>query len=411
MRKLSIYFKLKNATGGLLIIMAFFHFEAIAQNERAVSGKITSSDDENPLPGVNVLIKGSTTGTISDVDGNYRITVSGNEATLIFSFVGYESKEVAVGNRTNIDVSMDPDISTLDEIVVVGYGSQKRSDLTGSVASVSGEDIAKMPLPTFDLALQGRAPGLQITNTSAEPGGGTSIRIRGSNSVLGNNEPLIVLDGYPLPEGGEAGNAGAGGGRGQGGNLLSFINPNEIASVEILKDASATAIYGSRGANGVIIITTKKGRPGDAQINLTSETSFASIPEFPPLMNGPQFAELRNEEAIRNGNPPPFDGDDLPLPQDAPTTNWLDLILRTGISQKYQLDVSGGSENTRYYISGNFLRNEGIVKETDFNRGNIRVNLNSKLNKRLSLSTSANYTRTFNNRSQEGTGLIINSHI
>ena len=172
-----------------------------------------------------MLIKGSTTGTISDIAGNYRITVPGEDATLVFSFVGYESKEVAVGNRTTIDVSLSPDVSTLDEIVVVGYDSQKRSDLTGSVASVSGKDIEKMPVPTFDLALQGRAPGLQITNTSAEPGGGTSIRIRGSNSVLGNNEPLIVLDGYPLPPGGDAGNAGdTGRGRGQGSNLLSFSN-------------------------------------------------------------------------------------------------------------------------------------------------------------------------------------------
>ena len=250
------------ALAGLLVISVFLPREALAQGGRVIFGQISSSEGEGVLPGVNVLIKGSTIGTISDVDGNYRITVSEDNATLVFSFVGYESEEVAVGNRTNIDVSLDPDVSTLDEIVVVGYGSQKRSDLTGSVASVSGEDIEKMPVPTFDLALQGRAPGLQITNTSAEPGGGSSIRIRGSNSVLGSNEPLIVLDGYPLPPGGDAGNAGdTGGGRGQGSNLLSFINPNEIASVEVLKDASATAIYGSRGANGVIIITTKKGSP------------------------------------------------------------------------------------------------------------------------------------------------------
>ena len=402
--------KLTIALSGLLLISTCWLSEAVAQGQQAISGTITSSDGEGQLPGVNVLIKGSTIGTISDVDGNYRITVPSDDATLVFSFVGYESKEVAVGNSTTIDVSLSPDVSTLDEIVVVGYGSQKRSDLTGSVASVSGKDMEKMPVPTFDLALQGRAPGLQITNTSAEPGGGTSIRIRGSNSVLGSNEPLIVLDGYPLPPGGDAGNAGdTGGGRGQGSNLLSFINPNEIASVEILKDASATAIYGSRGANGVIIVTTKKGKPGNAQINLTSEVGVSAIPDFPALMTGPQFAAFRNEDAIRNGNPPPFDGDELPLPQDAPTTNWLDLILRTGVRQRYQLDISGGSENTRYYISGNYLKNEGIVKETDFNRGNIRINLDSKLNDRLSLSSSLNYARTFNNRSQEGTGLIINS--
>lgn len=373
-----------------------------------VTGTVTSEGGE-PLPGVNIIQKGTSNGVVADFDGNYEIKLVSGSQTLVFSYLGFSSKEVSVAESTTLNVVMTEDAQNLDEVVVVGYGSQKRSDITGSVASVGAEDIAVTPVPTFDLALQGRAPGVQITSTSGEPGGGASIRIRGSNSVLGSNEPLIVLDGYPLPSGGEASNTGSNNNRGQGSNLLGFLNPSEIESVEILKDASATAIYGSRGANGVIIVTTKKGVAGKIQVNITSETGFNQIPDFPELQDGPQFAGLLNENAISNGNPPPFDGIERPLPENAPTTRWLDLILRSGFNQRIQFDASGGTENTRYFFSTNYLENSGILKFTDFSRGNVRLNLDTKLNDRLSLSTSMNYTKSKNNRSEEGTGLIINS--
>lgn len=372
-----------------------------------ITGKIVDENAQG-LPGASVVIKGTTKGTTSDIDGNYKINAP-EDGILVISFVGYISQEIPVRGRSTIDLTMNPDAAQLEEIVVVGYGSQKKSDITGSTASVKGDDIAAMPVPTFDMALQGRAAGMLVTSTSGEPGGGVSIRIRGSNSVIGNNEPLIVLDGYPMPAGGEASNAGSNNDRGQGANLLSFLNPSEIESVDILKDASATAIYGSRGANGVIIVTTKKGKAGGAQFNITSESGFNEIPSFPALMDGPTYAEWRNERSIANGDAAIFDGIDRPLPQDATTTRWVDRILRTGINQRVQFDASGGTENTRYFISGNYLKNSGIVKYTDFSRGNMRLNLDTKLTERLSLTTTINYARSKNNRTEEGTGLIINS--
>lgn len=372
-----------------------------------VSGKVIDENGQG-LPGASVVIKSSSAGTTTDLDGNYKITVP-DDALLVYSFVGYKTQEVLVGARSRIDLAMEVDAAQLEEIVVVGYGSQKKSDITGSTASVKGEDIAAMPVPTFDMALQGRAAGLLVTSTSGEPGGGVSIRIRGSNSVIGNNEPLIVLDGYPMPTGGEASNSGSNNNRGQGSNLLSFLNPSEIESVDILKDASATAIYGSRGANGVIIVTTKKGKAGGAQFNITSESGFNEIPTFPELMDGPTYAQWRNEAAVARGDSPLFDGVNRPLPADVTTTRWVDRILRTGINQRIQFDASGGSENTRYFISGNYLKNSGIVKFTDFSRGNIRLNLDTKLSERLSVTTTVNYARSKNNRTEEGTGLIINS--
>ncbi|MFY0651781.1 MAG: TonB-dependent receptor [Cyclobacteriaceae bacterium] len=373
-----------------------------------ITGKIIDENSQG-LPGASVVIKGTTKGTTTDLEGNYSLTAP-DDATLVVSFVGYVTQEVLVGARSKIDLAMSPDAAQLEEIVVVGYGSQKKSDITGSTASVDGDQIAAMPVPTFDMALQGRAAGMLVTSTSGEPGGGVSIRIRGSNSVIGNNEPLIVLDGYPMPSGGEASNSGSNNNRGQGANLLSFLNPAEIESVDILKDASATAIYGSRGANGVIIVTTKKGKAGGAQVNITSETGFNEIPAFPELLDGPTYATWRNEVAVANGDNPIFDGsENRPLPQNATTTRWIDRILRTGVNQRVQFDASGGTESTRYFVSGNYLKNSGIVKFTDFSRGNIRLNLDTKLTERLSLTTTINYARSKNNRTEEGTGLIINS--
>lgn len=375
-----------------------------------VSGTVTNPQGE-PLIGATVLNKNSGDGTVTDFDGRYSLEVPDGSAILQFSYTGHEPQEVPVENRTTVDVVLALSTSLLEEVVVVGYGSQLKSDITGSVASVKGEDIASMPVPTFDLALQGRAAGMLVTSTSGEPGGGVSIRIRGSNSVLGSNEPLIVLDGYPMPAGGEASNSGSNNNRGQGSNLLGFLNPAEIESVEILKDASATAIYGSRGANGVIIVTTKKGTAGRSQINLTSETGWNEIPTFPELLDGPTYARWRNERAVANGDPLIFDGSEpnRPLPENAPTTRWIDRILRNGINQRVQFDASGGSEKIRYFVSGNYLENRGLLKYTDFKRGNIRLNLDADLSDRLTLSSSINYTRSLNNRTEEGTGLIINS--
>ena len=388
----------------LLIYLFIGLTDAIAQ--KVVSGKVTDENGQG-LPGAYVLVKGDKSNAITDVEGKYQIKVLKESAILLFSYVGYQPQEVIVGNQSTIDVSLKAESLALNEIVVVGYGKQKRSDLTGAISSISSDKISVMPVPTFDLALQGRAAGLQITSTSAEPGGGTSMRIRGSNSVNGNNEPLIVLDGYPLPVGGEA----SSGTRAQSSNVLGFLNPSEIESVEVLKDASATAIYGSRGANGVIVITTKKGKSGKDRINLNIETGINEIPSFPALSNGPDFANYYNESLAAQGLPAFYDGSSpsRPLPINAPTTDWVDLILRRAMNRKLQFDASGGSDKLKYFFSTDFLKNEGIVKNSQFERNNLRLNVDAKLNNRLSLSTSINYSTYINNRSEEGNGSITNS--
>ncbi|RKN78666.1 SusC/RagA family TonB-linked outer membrane protein [Ulvibacterium marinum] len=384
----------------LFFFCVLFTFGTYAQ-DNVVTGTVTAEDGE-PLPGVNIVQRGTNNGVVADFDGNYEITLRSGSQTLVFSYVGYSSKEVPVAGQSVISVVLIEDAQALDEVVVTGYGTQRRSDLTGSVASVKGNDIAVTPVPTFDVALQGRAAGVSVVNTSSEPGGGSTIRIRGSNSISGNNEPLIVLDGYPLPSGGEASTAGIGAVRVVPSNPLNFLNPNDIASIDVLKDAASTAIYGSRGANGVIVITTKKGTYGQkAKINLTVETAGATSFEFPEMMDGPTFAAWRLETADQPN--PRFNN-----PESLPTTDWLDNILRTGFVQRYQLDINGGSEKTRYSISGNYQVNEGVVKFTEFERGVVSLKLDTKLSDRLSVSTTINLSQSLNNRNNQGTGAIIN---
>ncbi len=223
-------------------------FTAKAQNT-SVTGTVTSSEDASGLPGVNVIVQGTSTGTVTDVEGNYSLDVPGAESVLVFSSVGFMQEEIAVRNRTVIDLIMQPDVTALDEIVVVGYGTMKKSDLTGSLASVSSDEFDVQPITRMDQALQGRAAGVAVTQTSGAPGAGMKIRIRGANSIGGNNTPLYVVDGLVVGD-------------------INAINVNDIASMEVLKDASATAIYGSRGANGVVLITTKRGRKERQKWNL-----------------------------------------------------------------------------------------------------------------------------------------------
>jgi TonB-linked SusC/RagA family outer membrane protein len=369
--------------------------------ETTIKGTVTS-EDGMPLAGVNILQKGTKNGQVTDFEGNFNIKLLSGSQTLVFSYLGFSTKEVAVAGQSVLNVILTEDAQSLDVVVVTGYGTQRRSDLTGSVSSVKGNDISVTPVPTFDVALQGRAAGVSVVNTSSEPGGGSTIRIRGSNSISGNNEPLIVLDGYPLPSGGEASTAGIGTVRVVPSSPLDFINPNDIASIDILKDAASTAIYGSRGANGVIVITTKKGTyTQKTKINLTLETATASTFDFPEMMDGPTFATWRNETAdILN---PRFAN-----PESLPTTNWLDNILRNAITNRYQLDISGGTEKTRYSISGNYQTNEGVIKFTEFERGIVNLNLDTKLTDRLTVSTTINLSQSLNNRNNQGTGAIIN---
>jgi len=353
---------------------------AVAQRTAGVSASPTSADvadetvsgtvsDETGagLPGVSVVVKGSVRGTSTDQNGNYRISVPGPEAVLVFSYVGYLPQEIPVGSRTTLAVTLKVDDKTLSEVVVVGYGTVKKSDLTGAVARVGETDIKATPIVAFDRALQGRAAGVQVVQNSARPGGAATIRIRGSGSVNASNDPLYVIDGFPTTG-------------------LNSINPNDIESIEVLKDASATAIYGSRGSNGVVLVTTKRGRAGKSVVSYEMYYGSQSARRTIPLLNARQFAEFVNEAQTNNGGRPYFDGStaDRPLPASlGEGTNWQNEILRNAPIQNHQFGVSGGSEKSRYAVSFGYFDQQGIIINSNFKRYSLRANLDNDVSSRL----------------------------
>lgn len=355
----------------------FSALTAMAQN-KVISGTITSSNGD-PLMGVNIIQKGTSNGVVSDFDGNYQIQlVPGNE-TLVFSFVGYQTVEQDVSERSTVDIILKSDDESLDEVVVIGYGSSKKSDVTGAVSSVSSQDLEKAVYNNVDELLQGRSAGVQVTSSSGAPDAGASIRIRGNNSISGSNAPLYVVDGIPI-------------------SGVPNFNPQEIESIEILKDASATAIYGSRGANGVILISTKRGKLGKTSINVSARTSISDVIQTYDMLNGQQYAEFRNE-AVLDLNP----NANVPFPNPEQYAgqgfNWQDEILRTGIRNEYSVNFSGGRDATRFFVSGNLLDDTGILEGSKYTRGSIRANIDaSAFDDFLELKFSFNGTHSKNNR-------------
>ncbi|MGS2740606.1 SusC/RagA family TonB-linked outer membrane protein [Sinomicrobium sp. M5D2P17] len=322
--------KKKYVFGFLLLVCT-----ALTAQERKITGTVTGASDGQPLPGVNVVIEGSTTGVTTDWDGIYEITIPSGSAVLKFSYIGFITKEITAGNRQQIDVALEEDVSKLEEVVVIGYGSQRKSDITGAVSSVKAEELAAYPALSAEQALQGRAAGVAVqSNNGGEPGAPVKIRIRGGTSINASSDALIVVDGF------------VGG---------SMPPPEDIASMEILKDASATAIYGSRGSNGVILVTTKKGKPGKASIELNSTYSVQEISNQIDLLDANQFAAYR--ESYNNN-----------YTRGPANTDWQDQIYHTGSIASHQLSFSGGSDTARYYISGTFYDQEGIVINSDLQR-------------------------------------------
>ncbi|GAB3970327.1 TonB-dependent receptor [Spirosoma terrae] len=353
-------------------------FEPIRTDDITITGRITD-EKGGVLPGVSVLLKGTQRGTVSDGNGTYRLAVPDQSAVLVFSFVGYLSQELSVGNRTSVDVQLAPDNKSLEEVVVVGYGTVKKSDLTGSVSKVGETDIKATPIVALDRAMQGRVAGVHVTTNSAQPGGTTTVRIRGTGSVNAGNEPLYVIDGYPT------------------GNLNS-INPNDIESIEILKDASATAIYGSRGSNGVVIVTTKRGKDGQSSVNFETYYGVQSVRRKIPLMNAREYAEFINDARINGGSTPYFDGSapDRPLPSSLGVgTDWQNEVFREAPIQNYQLSFTGGESKTKYAISGSYYDQQGIIKNSYFKRFTLRANLDREVKSwlKVGLSMQGAYTK------------------
>ena len=354
----------------LLLFLSFvIAHRAAAQS---ITGTVTDATDGSGLPGVNILAKGTTTGTVTDIDGNYRITVADNTETLVFSSVGYQSVEEAIGGRTTISVSLDPDVQGLDEVVVIGYGTQERKDITGAVTSVDAEQISRQPIANVQQALQGQTPGVQVTQEGGQPGGSVDVKIRGIGSINSNNSPLYVVDGVII-----------------NGNLENF-NPNDIASVDVLKDASASAIYGARAANGVVLITTKRGKEGGAQFTFDAYYGVQSAWKTLDLLNAQQYQAVTNETYDNAGlnRIPALDGTTLTT-----NTDWQDAVLRTAPIQSYNLGMSGGGEHTRYYVSANYFNQQGIIVGTGAQRGSLRVNTDTEKG-RFKFGNSVQISRT-----------------
>ena len=361
------------------------------------------------------MVKGSAIGTTTDTKGNYSLNVPDENAMLVFSFVGYTSQSLPVGNRNTVDVTLTPNDQSLNEVVVIGYGTQKKSDVTGAVSVADLKRVNELPLTSVDQVLNGRVGGVQITQSSGQAGAGTSIRIRGSNSINGNNEPLFVVDGFPIindngayAAGGPAGltNSGSGNpGQGNPTGALNWLNPADIESIDVLKDASSTAIYGSRGANGVVIVTTKRGKAGQARLNLTTSYGFSDLNDSNiKLMNASQFAQYDNLNRIGLGQTTFYkdttvSGILYPSPgKIAQSTNWLDAITRRGVTQNYSLGFTGGT-NVLYSGSLSLFNQQTPLKGSDFLRGVFRLGLQTDLNRWLHVDNSFTYTNSRTNNS------------
>ncbi|TBN03668.1 TonB-dependent receptor [Hyunsoonleella flava] len=343
--------QVKNAF--LLLLSLCFVFSAAAQ-EKTVQGTVTSQSDGSALPGVNVIVKGTTTGTSTDFDGNYTIEVNG-DVILVFSYVGYTTREVRVGSSSRLDVQLEEDLAALDEVVVVGYGSRRKSDVTGAVSSVKSEELNAFPVLDAAQALQGRAAGVVVqSNNGGEPGAPINIQIRGNTSINASSSPLIVVDGF----------VGA-----------TFPQPNDIESIEVLKDASATAIYGSRGSNGVVLVTTKKGRSGALTIELNSNYSVQNTANELDLLNADQFATY--QQAINSS-----------YVQGPANTDWQDLLYRTGSTQNHQASFSGGTDKINFYASANYFKQDGILINSEFERFTFLSNIDAQVTDKLKLGVN-----------------------
>ena len=353
----------------MLILLLSFGLPAsiFAQTDLVkVTGTVTDETNQ-PVPGVNVLLKGSSNiGTVTDIEGKYTLNIP-KDATLIFKFVGYKTTEVAVNGKTTVNLSIQPDVKQLEDVVVIGYQAIKREKSTAAIASVAGEKIENIPVPSVEMALQGKVAGLNVLNITGEPGAKGIVTLRGNTSIASQDSrstPLYVVDGVPTSD-------------------TKTINPSEIESITVLKDASSAAIYGNAGANGVVLITTKRGRKGEAQIELNAYYGFSERAKRIDVLNKDEYQDLLSDlgypamdTSVYNAN-----------------IDWQDEMFRNAAMQNYQLSISGGNEKSLYYISAGFIKQDGIVKPSSFERMNFKINLEQELKKWVKIGTNLSYSK------------------
>jgi len=344
-----------------------------------VSGRVIDETGQS-IPGVTVVEKGTSIGTSTDANGDYKLNVSSGSATLVFSFIGYASQEVSVNNQSVINVSLAPDLVTLQEIVVLGYGTLEKKVVTGAVSTVTSKDIASVSVAGFDQAMQGRMAGVQVTQNSGTPGGAISVRIRGVGSISSSTEPLYVIDGIPMIQ--------TNGG-------INSINPNDIERIDVLKDAASASIYGSRATNGVVLITTKRGKAGQVTASVDAYVGVQNTIKKIDLLDGPQFAKLANENLVSGGQ---IANPEWSNPTSLPSTDWQDAIFRNAPIQSYNVSASGGNEKSRTFFSAGYFNQKGIQIASDYSRYTVRLNSDYDINRKLKFGTTINFSHDNQNQ-------------
>ena len=370
----------------------------IVKQQQKITGTVTDAINNEPIIGANVVVEGTTIGVITDIKGKFTLDILTKDAVIIISYIGYNTEKMAINGQTSVEIKLIPDITKLDEIVVIGYGSVKKGDLTGAVSSLKIKEAKTQTFSSLDQMFQGKVSGVIVTQGSYAPGGGINVRVRGTNSINGGSgEPLYVVDGVPLvPFTNQVSTENPYAPNAPNLNTLSLINQNDIESIDILKDASSTAIYGARGANGVVLITTKRGKKGESKIDFSANYGVATIAKRYDMLNARQFMELNND-ARNNSTPaasyPIIFSDSImnTIPYD---TDWQNELYRQGVIQDYNLSFSGGNDKTSYLLGVGYLNNKGIIKGTGQTRYNLRLNLDNQATKRIKVGINLNLSRS-----------------
>jgi TonB-linked SusC/RagA family outer membrane protein len=383
-----------------LFVLMLVASAAFAQ-DRTITGTVTAKEDGSALPGVSIQVKGTKVGTQTGADGKFTIKVAQGQSALTFSFIGFVQKTVTLGNGSNINVSLESDSKVLSEVVVVGYGTQSKREITGSQSTVKAADIANAPIQSPEQALQGRAPGVQVTQSSGTPGGGISVRVRGPSSIGASNQPLYIVDGVPINTGSYTQLAAGG----QLTNSLGDINPSDIESLEVLKDAAATAIYGSRASAGVVLITTKRGANQPTRLSFNSYYGVQEAQRQLPTITGQEYITLLNEAVYNRYSATYGAASNYTLltglsanPADYANTNWQDEIFRTAVVKNYDLSVRGGTDKTKFSVSGSYFDQDGIVINTGYKRYSGRVNIDNKISDKFNVGISSSFSTATSNR-------------